>query len=139
MLEERKIKDAEKDLLLKNNGWSVIRIAENQVKNNIEEVIQTILEVLNDNKQSYQTLGIITLPKKRIKVERDDTGYSEKEKERAFNQRKINRPTKEELLELIKITPFTTIAKQFGVSDNTIRKWCKAYDLPFKQKDIKLL
>lgn len=51
----------------------------------------------------------------------------------------VKRPSKEELLELIKTTPFLTIGKQFGVSDNAIRKWCKAYDLPFKQKDIKLL
>jgi hypothetical protein len=25
----------------------------------------------------------------------------------------------------------------FGVSDNAVRKWCKAYGLPYKKKDIK--
>lgn len=25
----------------------------------------------------------------------------------------------------------------FGISDNTVRKWCKMYNLPFKSSDIK--
>ena len=45
-------------------------------------------------------------------------------------RRKVERPSREELKNLIRTTPFTKIGKQFGVSDNTIRKWCDAYDLP---------
>ena len=33
--------------------------------------------------------------------------------------------------------PFTKIGQQFGVSDNSIRKWCDAENLPRKVKDIK--
>ena len=55
------------------------------------------------------------------------------------NRRKIERPSKEKLLELIKTTPFTTIGKIYGVSDNTIRKWCKSEGLPHLKKDIKNL
>ena len=54
-------------------------------------------------------------------------------------QRKTQRPSKEELFELIKTTTFVEIAKKFGVSDNAVRKWCKAYNLPYKKKDIKKL
>ena len=54
----------------------------------------------------------------------------------AFKQRKVERPSKDELLELIKVKPFTQIAKIYGVCDNTIRKWCKGYNLPYKKKDI---
>ena len=32
--------------------------------------------------------------------------------------------------------PFTTIANQFGVSDNAIRKWCDKFNLPRKKIDI---
>lgn len=46
----------------------------------------------------------------------------------------VNRPSREDLLQLIKTNTFVSLSKQFGVSDNAIRKWCKAYDLPFKQK-----
>lgn len=45
--------------------------------------------------------------------------------------------SREELKQLIRTTPFTTIGKMFGVSDNTIRKWCKSYSLPSKSGDIK--
>lgn len=45
--------------------------------------------------------------------------------------------TREELKQFIRSTPFTTIGKMYGVSDNTIRKWCKSYDLPSKSGDIK--
>lgn len=43
--------------------------------------------------------------------------------------RKTTRPEKHELEEFIKTKPFTTIAKDFGVSDTTIRKWCKIYNI----------
>lgn len=53
------------------------------------------------------------------------------------SQRKSKRPSKEDLFELIKTTPFTQIGNMFNVSGNAIRKWCKTYGLPYKQKDIK--
>ena len=33
---------------------------------------------------------------------------------------------------------FTQIGKMFGVNDNTIRKWCKLYDLPYHSSDYKI-
>lgn len=51
--------------------------------------------------------------------------------------RKSERPSREELKKMIRNIPFTTIANKFGVSDNAIRKWCKAEKLPSKAKDIK--
>lgn len=55
-----------------------------------------------------------------------------------IHSRTVERPNREELKSLIRTTPFTTIAKQYNVSDNAIRKWCKNYDLPHRIKDIKL-
>ena len=51
--------------------------------------------------------------------------------------RKIKWPSKEELEGLIYSTSFVKIGKMYGVSDNTIRKWCKAYGLPYRAKDLK--
>lgn len=45
--------------------------------------------------------------------------------------------TREQLKELIRTLPFTTIATQFQVSDNSIRKWCKKFNLPYKAREIK--
>ena len=46
-------------------------------------------------------------------------------------------PSREELKDLIRTTPFIQIGAQFGVSDNAVRKWCKAVNLPSKSTEIK--
>lgn len=45
--------------------------------------------------------------------------------------------SREELKNLIRNTPFTTIGKMYNVSDNAIRKWCDKYNLPRKTSEIK--
>lgn len=54
----------------------------------------------------------------------------------ALAQRIVDRPQREELKFLIRNEPFTTIAKRFNVSDNAIRKWCDAENLPRKKSEI---
>lgn len=54
-----------------------------------------------------------------------------------LQRRKVERPSRQELKKLIRTLPFTQIAKQYGVSDNTIRKWCVAENLPSKVNIIK--
>lgn len=51
-------------------------------------------------------------------------------------QQKCDRPPREELKKMIRTMPFTTIAKQYNVSDNAIRKWCDKYNLPRKKTEI---
>lgn len=52
-------------------------------------------------------------------------------------QRKCDRPTRDELKHKIRNETFVSIAKQYGVADKTICKWCIAYNLPYRKKDIK--
>ena len=47
-----------------------------------------------------------------------------------------NIPPKEELEKLIYKYPFTEIGKMFNVSDNSVRKWCRKYGLPYRKKDM---
>lgn len=55
------------------------------------------------------------------------------EKCRGYEDRKVkNRPTPEELYELLKDNPFTKVGEMYGVSDNAVRKWCKSYGIPTK-------
>lgn len=56
-----------------------------------------------------------------------------------LSTRLIERPSKEELLELVKSKPFTKIGEMFGVSDNAIRKWCEDYGLPRTKKELRKL
>jgi len=44
-------------------------------------------------------------------------------------RRRVTRPSREELEQLVWSTPTSTLAKQFGVSDVAIGKWCKTYDI----------
>ena len=48
-----------------------------------------------------------------------------------------NRPSKEELLKELQNSNFVQVGNKYGVSDNAIRKWCKAYGLPHTIKEIK--
>jgi len=66
------------------------------------------------------------------------TKYSKTcEKCSAINQRKVNRPTKETLEAEIRNFSFTELGRKYGVIDNTIRKWCKYYNLPYRKKDMR--
>lgn len=33
--------------------------------------------------------------------------------------------------------PFTSIGKEYNVTDNVVRKWCRHYSLSLKSKEIK--
>ena len=54
--------------------------------------------------------------------------------------RKVKRPSKEELEKYLYSIKgnFVEAGKHFGVSDNSVRKWCKAYNLPFHSNDYKV-
>lgn len=47
------------------------------------------------------------------------------------------RPSREELKDMIRSKPFTKIGEKYGVTDNAIRKWCQSYNLPSTKKRIK--
>lgn len=44
--------------------------------------------------------------------------------------------TREELKNLIRTKPMTKVGEQFGVTDNSIRKWCIKFGLPTKKTEI---
>lgn len=47
-------------------------------------------------------------------------------------------PTKEWLEEAIKIKSFCDIAREYGVTDNAVRRWCKKYGLPSTKTELGL-
>ena len=56
-----------------------------------------------------------------------------------FNKLKrvIERPTREELKKMLRTKTFVQIGKDYGVSDNAVRKWCDKERLPRKMSEIK--
>lgn len=75
---------------------------------------------------------------KNLKKKKKKNAKIKKEKKRT-NSNKIKDPplSRKELKKRIREKPFTSIGKEFRVSDNTIRKWCKKYNLPFQSRKIK--
>lgn len=51
-------------------------------------------------------------------------------------QRKTERPSREELKDLIRVLPFTEIGRKYNVTDNAIKKWCDAVALPRTKREI---
>lgn len=55
------------------------------------------------------------------------------------HQQHTDRPNRDTLLKEIANSSFVAVGTKYGVTDNAIRKWCKAYDLPTHTKEIKEL
>lgn len=51
-------------------------------------------------------------------------------------QRKVDRPEPLELARMIKENGFTKTREQFGVRDNTVKKWCKIYGMPYLKTEV---
>lgn len=128
LLPERKESDDKKDKLLNDLGWFVVRISENEIKNNIKEVFNKITSILNEKpKVNNFKIGMVVKPKKYQKKERNEFGFTELEILSKFKQRKVERPPLSVLLEQTKEMGFPKTGKLYNVSENTIRKWIKAY------------
>ena len=162
LLEDRKKKDEEKDKLLLSKGWKVLRIAAVEVTHDGSKALNAVLNMLEESTIEYETVGILKAPKTKIKrcgttqnkierikkvgilraskerkkAVRGEDGLTDKQRLNAFNQRRVERPSKEELWKLVKSTPFETIGRNYGVNGNSVKKWCKQYNLPYRKKDI---
>lgn len=55
--------------------------------------------------------------------------FTQKQIDYQLKSRKVVRPSKEELYKLVWEKSSTQIAKDYGVSDNSIKKWCKKYNI----------
>jgi very-short-patch-repair endonuclease len=129
LLPERKERDDKKDKLLNDLGWLVIRVSEKEIKTNIDEVFKQILLILKDKpKINNHRIGLVVKPKKRHKKERNEFGFTEKQIQSIKSQRRVERPSLDELKKLIEKNGYRGTGKIFGISDNAIRKWLKSYD-----------
>jgi 5-methylcytosine-specific restriction endonuclease McrA len=54
----------------------------------------------------------------------------------SFKKRKMPPISDVELLNFVTNLSFVEIGRKFNVSDNTVRKWCKYYNLPYRKMDM---
>lgn len=129
LLSDRKESDEKKDSLLMNQGWCVIRVTEKEVKENIDNVMVMIDNIIKDKSsiRKYE-IGILEFPKGYQKKEKNTFGYTQSQFESSIKQRKVERPNYETLKKLVSELRYVKTGKMFGVSENTIRKWLKFYE-----------
>jgi very-short-patch-repair endonuclease len=128
LLPERKERDDKKDKLLNDLGWFIIRISEKEIKNNIENVFNEIINILkNKPKINNHRIGLVVNKQKYQKKERNKFGFTELQILSGLKQRRVQRPPLSVLLEQTKQIGLPKTGKLYNVSENTIRKWIKAY------------
>ena len=140
--EKRYVRDREKDRLLVENNWTVIRFTANDVMHNIQNVMCILDKYLNvkHNDNQVHLIGILKAPKTYQKAVREENGRTKLQNIASYNCRKVkDRPDKETLLNLIIHYSFLAIGRMYGVTDNAIRKWCKIYNIPHTKKEAKAL
>lgn len=144
---DRKLSDEKKDNLLISNDWKVIRITADEIKNNINccfDIIENIISNSN-NIQEKTTIGVYK-DKELKKYYCSDCGKIVSQKsnrcnkcadiDRSISQRKVQRPSYEQLLKEIEETNYTQVGKKYGVSDNAVRKWLKKYKKWSQEEEI---
>lgn len=105
-----------------------------------KEIAKKLICILNTNKQKQKTeelkqiIKICPICKKTF-----FSSYTYCSQECVHKaQQKCQRPTRNELKQLIRNKSFLEIGRLYNVSDNAIRKWCVAENLPSKKKDINI-
>jgi len=105
----------------------------------VENVIKEYSEEFLDSKERYEEARKEQLEKKYYcpdcgkEVSEEGNYCPECAAKRA---QKVSRPTREELKGLIRNLSFLKIGQMFGVTDNSIRKWCDSYKLPRTKTEI---
>jgi len=104
----------------------------------IKKLRDKLLEVDEDNKKTIKTKRL----RKTKKCQDCEKIISESAKRcnkcagiaKSGNNRKVERPSKEELEKMIKEMSWTAIGKMYNVSDNAVRKWAKSYNIIWKKR-----
>lgn len=108
------------------------KLDENYPQKSIENFIKrynTRNKVKKNNSNTLQPKKIPQNKTQKINKIKNKTNKPQKENS-------IKPISREELKSLIRTTSFSEIGRTYNVTDNTIKKWCKFYNLPFRKLDI---
>jgi len=131
-------KDKIRDKEAIKNGWRVFRIFWEDLNSDWEKEFKKLDDFI-DSKKVIETYELeIILKKKNQKyyckncgneiTVHSKTGFCRK-CNNIVNKSRAKRPTKEKLEKMIEEMSWVAIGREYGVSDNAIRKWARAYDL----------
>lgn len=91
--------------------------------------IELVKQILEENKDILKKETEVKYCKDcgKILLNENTSGYCQKCL--AKHRRKVERPTKEELQEMIKDKSLNEIGKMYGVTHNSVKKWLISYDI----------
>lgn len=135
--EERKKRDKKKEKLLILNGWKIVRFTENEVKINLDKCINLVEDICN-NRKIYETITKVGIfhnneIKNYCECGKEITRKSKlcndcADKPRSLTQRRVERPSYEQLIKEIEEFGYSGTGRKYNVSDNSIRKWKRYYE-----------
>lgn len=127
---------------LQQCGWSIIEVPYFMVWNQsfLQKILETIKNNLKDCSFDYASIIKNKLEQKEKKYICAKCGGKKKTKnsilcvkcaaiENNKKQRRVERPEKDVLEKEVKENSFLSLGRKYGVSDNAIRKWCRAYGI----------
>ena len=124
--------DKRRNKYLEDLGWDIIRIkwSDYQLldKDSKREFIDNIIYYINGlvkTKPTFEILDNKNYCKCGIEIYKCSKMCSKCD---SFRQRKVERPSLEQILKDIEETNYVLTGKKYGVSDNTIRKWIRQYN-----------
>lgn len=127
--EDRKRRDDEKDKLLIENGWMVLRFSDKEIKTNISNCFFIIEKYLNEKFiPSLKRVGIVKELKKRNKKEKNSNGLTDDQINGCKKQRMVERPSYDSLIKEIEELGLEGVGRKYGVTGRSIKKWIKYYE-----------
>ncbi|MCK9458197.1 MAG: endonuclease domain-containing protein [Proteobacteria bacterium] len=134
-------KDKKRDAKASAEGWKIFRVSWDELRSAPKNIIKELKEFVEqfESTEKY-TIGVIQVEPTGIrsfraakfKIIKADSVKPKREKNKYYpieSIRKVKRPTKDELLLWVWQRPTTVIAKELGVSDKAVDKWCKWYGI----------
>jgi very-short-patch-repair endonuclease len=144
--EKVKLIDEKRDKLSKEKGWIVLRFKTKEVRNNLKNCIEKVLEKIKERESNFD-FSLLSLDKIYNKSEFKKSREESRKKGKCIDcllpiflsckrcsdcyakKQGEHLPTKEKLEELLKNNNLTQIGKMYSVKGNSVKKWCKKYNL----------
>jgi very-short-patch-repair endonuclease len=119
--------DVKKDKLLNDSGWVVLRFTAKMIQTEIDKCFSILENYLKSGDIETGVYRYGEFKKQVGAIGNTKFGMSKKQIDGHFVQRKVERPSLEQLFVDIKNLGFSGTGRKYGVSDNAIRKWIKIY------------
>jgi len=123
--------DERRDKWTESIGWRVIRFTASEVCKDVNVCLNKLLEIMNLPKLEIKEKIKSKANARKIKCECGKEIFAISKRCSScyrLSSRKVCRPSLEDLIQDLSNSTYVAVGKKYGVSDNAIRKWIKAYN-----------